>query len=113
MGVRLSHVRSNRRTFVLTLDGEEMKVTYRPAAYTPALEAGMRAATDTPWQAEELAKFVASLVEEWELLDDDGSQLDASVEVCQTLPVTFLAAVVGGIGEDMKPGEAGAPSGGG
>lgn len=113
MGVRLSHLNHNRRSFVFRFEDEEMKITYRPASYTPELEAGMRQATDTPWQAEALAAFVSSLVDEWELLDDDGTQLPATVEVARTLPVVFLAEIVGAIGEDMKPGEAPASSGGG
>lgn len=114
--MKLKDLQRASRTTVMKWEGEELKLVYQPSRYTPALESEIKGTLSdptSPWQAEALVRFLAGLVEEWDLLDDDGSVLDLTEGNLSMLPVEVLAEMMATIGEDMRPGEAGRPSVGG
>lgn len=95
--------------------GETCEVGYRVGAITPDSLAAMTRLASEAGDADglnadkvggalhELAGEVAHMVEWWDVTDDDGNRLDASVEVASSLPLSFLMAVVSAGQEAMRP----------
>lgn len=114
--MRLKDLRSDRKSAIMRWQGEELKLVYDPNGYTPLLESQIKAQVgdgSSPWQADALVSFLAGLLHEWDLLDDDGEPLPITEGVLATIPVPVLGEMMLAIGEDMRPGEAQRPSGAG
>lgn len=109
MGIGVSNLQKDVRTFPLVYNGEEAKVTYRPSVVTPARLDALR---EVP--AEEgdraLVMLLSELLVEWEVMDDDGSPFPTSAPALSTLPIQFLAEVVNQIRDDTNPAAAGKAS---
>lgn len=96
-------------------DGDSLTVTYRPGAFTPAFEDGMRAAVEAK-DPSALAKMVVALIIEWDLFEDDKQtrKVPLTIERIQTIPMLVLTPMLEMVGEDMRPNSPSAvPSGAG
>ena len=103
MAIRLSDIENDERTCTVVYKEEEMAVTYRPSAYTPAVEMEFRAALAANHSGDAFARLLDGLVVSWELLDEDGAEIEPSYEfMCSNLSNAFLVVVTNAITEDMN-----------
>lgn len=85
-------------------DGTVMKLHFWPSKYTPQSEAIFKAAegVDGDLKAGSTAEFVATLVKDWELTEEDGETIvPLTLERVRDLPFEFLTMVAVAIGKAM------------
>lgn len=98
---KASSLINERCSLSFAYHGEQVALVYRP--YSQALQDTALAGTGGEWTQDSLAPFLAQILLEWDLLEDDGSPYALTVEKLRVLPLLFLAAVASAIGEDMRP----------
>ena len=110
MPLTLAHLKKNTRTLTLTYAGEEVNVTYRPGAMTPALSLEMAdPATNLP-----VVTVLEQTLVSWDVLDDDLTPLPVTHDTLIELPSDFLSVVFSALMEDFSVGKpSGATSGAG
>jgi hypothetical protein len=114
MPISLSELQKDRKTVTVSVGEETAEVVYRPSAYTPEVEDEFRLALDGGRPSDALARWLASMVTAWELVDENGEQVPPTYEEMRTLPSEFLSLVVTAISEAGRPDkEARKNSGGG
>jgi len=102
MPIKLSDLQKQTRPLTLDFSGEQINVIYRPGAITPALTARFVDMSN--------AEAVPIIVAEWDILGDDGQPLPVTAEICETLPLEFLRAVVREVIADSASPKANKPS---
>ena len=102
MPIRLIDLKKDRRTCIVTWEGETAEIVYRPSAYTPETEDEMRQAFESGRPANGLAMILASTLVEWDILDEDGNKLPPTLELMRKLSNGFLVAVSNAIVEDQN-----------
>lgn len=80
---------------------DTLRVTYRPYAYTVALDEVYREALSAERGGAALAELLAALLVSWDLVNDKGKELATTPDVIKTLPLKLLAPVIEAIGEDL------------
>jgi len=110
MPLTLAHLKRNTRTLVLEYAGEQVNVTYKPGAMTPALSLEMAdPATNLP-----VVTVLEQTLVSWDVVDDDMLPLPVTHDTLIMLPSDFLGAVFGALMEDVSVGKpSGATSGAG
>lgn len=101
MSIRICDLEKDERTCQVTFEGESAEVRYRPSAYTPAVEDALQSAIETNRPSGGVAKLLAGILIEWEVLDDEGKCLPTDAETLALLPSRFLFAVINVITADM------------
>lgn len=101
--MRLSAVLADLTTLPIDVDGETLNVTYAPSSLTPELEDQYMAEFETQRTGGALAKYLANVVTQWDLVDDEGEPVAPTEEILRTLPVKFLGKVFEAIAEDINP----------
>lgn len=126
MPISITDLQRGSRTFTVTYEGDEVKVTYNPGHYTPELEelfveerhlgrsairllvGGTRQVPDGQTK-EGKPKFreyhIPGVLLSWDVLDTEGKPIAPTEEFLARLPSRFLWAVVNGLREDMLPKE--------
>lgn len=106
MPITLSQLKEQRKTVEVEFRGEKFEVTYKPNAMTPVFSDKLsQALRDTSEELTQADTWMVALamVDSWEIYDDDGNQLDVSIEVVNQLPNALLRAVREAVTEDMAP----------
>ncbi len=98
MPIRVADMARNERTMEVEFLDETARVTYRPLAYTPELEAALDEAGARA--SGRIIKFLEAVLISWEVLDEDGQELPPTKEVMEKLPLDFLSAVSNAITKD-------------
>lgn len=115
MALKLSHLAQARKTCAVPVsfeDGEgnpvtgELNVAYNPRSITPEMEDKIQRALEEKRQLTWLAETLAALVIEWDLLDDEGRPMPASVEVMKGMPAAVLNDIFQAVMGDMRPPQA-------
>lgn len=80
-------------------DGAEINVVYRPAAINSdwLKRMGESAGLDT------YVPLLTEVLVRWDITDDDGNELEPSVEIMRQLPIDFLNKVAQALLERMSP----------
>jgi len=96
--VRLSDLGREART-TIDYDGAAIEVVYRPAAINSdwLKRMGERAGLDT------YVPLLTEVLVRWDITDDDGNELEPSVEIMRQLPIDFLNKVAQALLERMSP----------
>jgi hypothetical protein len=111
MPIKLHELAAKTRALTITYDGGELAFCYYPAHFTPLVAARFNAIpqADAPFQ--EMVEALASILASWEILDEKGKPLPASVEWIEQMPLDLLNLIGEAIGHDMRPkGTNGTPS---
>jgi hypothetical protein len=98
-------------SFDWIVQNETLHVTFRPNAYTPALEGELEKISETDFQAKGLVRVLVGtddlpglLVDLEGIVTADGSKYEPTAENLATLPVPFLRDLVEQIQEHTRPG---------
>lgn len=97
MSLSLTDLVNDRRTVTVTYLGHDVKVTYKPSAYTGEVAAQL--GVMPTWE------FIVTIVEEWDVLDGD-TPVPVDEANVNGLPIRFLRVVTAGILDDVNLGEA-------
>jgi hypothetical protein len=90
-----------------TTGEEELKFSYRPNAYTPAIEEATRKATsEATLMGAVLIENLVHVLEFVDLEGADGKLINPKdVEELRNIPISVLSLILNKIGEDMDPGK--------
>lgn len=128
MAITLRDLLNERRTCEVVLrddsgygDGDQpelvtaLEVTYRPSGYTPIVEDEFKGAIESDRSGNAFANLLDGLLIGWDLVDDDGDEIEPTLEFLRTLPNGMLVKISNAIIEDMGSGKntrknSGAPS---
>lgn len=102
MPIKISHLKNDEREVTVTYGGEEAVVVYRPSGYTPVTENAMQDAMGDRRPGAGLARLLSGILVSWDVLDEDGDQMDTTYETISKLPVPFISAVVSQVSDDMN-----------
>lgn len=110
MGIDRSKIAGVVRNITVDYYGEQVKIEYRPDAWTPqnqeelmARRNGDGSATREAAQAtKELVTGLAKALVRWDVLED-GEELKPTEDVLATFPNAFLAHLSDAINRDMYP----------
>ena len=110
MPLTLAHLKRNTRTLVLEYAGEQVNVTYKPGAMSPALSLEMAdPATNLP-----VVTVLEQTLVSWDVIGDDAQPLAVDHDTLLTLPSDFLGTVFSALMDDVSVGKpSGATSGAG
>lgn len=101
--MRLSQLMSNEKALEVEINGDILKITYDPSAFTAEAEDRYAAQRETQRNIGAMAEALDVLLLKWDLTDDDGEPLPINVETLRTLPGEFLGRVMEAINEDASP----------
>jgi hypothetical protein len=101
MPITLTALRNDRRETAVEYEGESAQIVYRPSAYTPETEDGLRGAVESGRPARGLATVLSQVLLEWEVVDDDGNLLPVTLELMMQMPNAFLVAISNAVSKDM------------
>ncbi|GEM_PF-2187252 len=83
-------------------EGEVVRITYRPSAYTPTHEVKVAELERNRQPISALAESLCGILVSWDVLDDKGKQLEVNRETIYNMPFWFLASISEAISEDLK-----------
>lgn len=110
MAVNLTDKINQTKVFTLDWDGDDVDVSYRPNAVTPALLEEV----DEAAKADDLSMLGVLLdpvLDWWDVLDADGQRIGTDPDTIRTLPMRFIGLVQRGIERDQNPPEDGTSAG--
>lgn len=110
MGIQVTNLRKDERTFTFTLGDDAAEITYRPSGVTPKSLARVREAGEDEGE-KAVVNLLLDVLVRWDIMDGDD-MWPITEDRLGDLPLTFLADVLDGIQTDMV-GEAGKTSAGG
>ena len=102
MTVTLQDLKEDARSVEVDVKGEKLTITYRPSSYTPVTEREFRDALQSSLPANAMTGLLAGIMEEWDLLDENGHALPIDRESMDCLPTWFIGVVANTIMEDMN-----------
>jgi hypothetical protein len=105
--MRLSKLKEITRPLSFDFLGETINVTYRPAAYTPALEEEsqrmLQETTDGASLSRMLATLLEPIMESWDVLDDQDQPIPCTLEGLREVPFQLQSAVIQAVAADTNP----------
>lgn len=98
--MRLTDLVAKTRKITVEFCGETAEVEYFINVVTPSFLRGLRGLDD----ATSVEQQIAQVVKRWEVTDEDGKEIPATVESIEAagIPLQFLSFVLAQIGEDMR-----------
>ena len=106
MGIKLSSLKSERKTLAVSIGEEKLNVVYNPKAYTPEVEDAVADGfAQTGRQSRGIQSFITGLVLEWDLIDDDGTPIAPTADNLKHIPIEIQGEVLSAIVDDMSPGK--------
>jgi len=102
MPIQIADLMRDERTCTVSYQGESAQVTYRPGAYTPAVEDAFQTALETNRPSRGVAEMLAGVLVSWEVVDEAGQELAVEVEFLIKVSSSFLFAVIGAITADLN-----------
>lgn len=110
MGMKLTDLRNKTASVAVEFEGDTLTVNYRPNALTPQAKLmvfrgqdGGKTQAERERSANDFAAGLASIIESWDLLGDDGKPLPVTTELLLALPDALLAAIWVGMIEGNRP----------
>jgi hypothetical protein len=106
--MKLSNVTSERKKLTCHFTeryGDDLHLVYIPGMLTPEVEDELQESLEAPGSGRFVCEFLAKLVEDWDLVDDDGTPIALDADGLRVVPIPFLGDVLAEIRKDMNPGE--------
>jgi len=100
MSLSLRDLMQDERYITLEIGEGTVEIHYRPSAFTPVVEDEMQRLIETNRPGNGLARMLAGIVIDWDVLDENGQPLEPTVENLRRLPVAFLTRVTNAINRD-------------
>ncbi|GIV51036.1 MAG: hypothetical protein KatS3mg038_1557 [Candidatus Kapaibacterium sp.] len=85
--MKLSDLYKEERELSVAIGDDALHVTYRPAAYTPLLEAMLQDSVAGGRPSQALAEALCALLVDWDLFNDDDEKLAINKSTLMSLPV--------------------------
>ncbi len=107
--MRLSEIRAETKSVVVPFAAGDLKVTYRPNAFTADVADSMQAAIADPKQATAaFFRMVTGLLVSWDLEGDDGEVIPVSdtARLRAEVPMPVFGRIFAEFQKDANPGEA-------
>lgn len=107
--MKVSELNSRTRQLPITVAGQDgepdevVHVTYRPGALTLGVSDKIREVAESGFEADVAKVMLLPLIVEWDLEEEDGSQLPFNEETLKSVPIEFLGMVLSAIAEDARP----------
>ena len=102
MPINLGALMSGEHSFTFEWEGETAEITYRTAAYTPALEMEVQRLSDANLPANSTAAALASILIDWDVVDEAGERLGVDVETLSRFPSGFLSGLLAAISAEQR-----------
>jgi hypothetical protein len=99
--MRLSDLYQEERKLAIPVSDDELHITYRPAAFTPLLEAMLQDSVAAGRPSQALAEALCALLVDWDLFNDEDEKLAINKSTLMTLPVSVLASLLSEISQDI------------
>ncbi len=95
-------------------DGDVLRVTYRPAAYTPEFEQKVNDAI-AAGDRDALGGMVMALIADWDLYEDEAQKRKVPITVARvrSLPMIVISPTLEAVGADLNPNRKTAVASGG
>ncbi|MGH2520157.1 MAG: hypothetical protein ACRDF8_10165 [Chloroflexota bacterium] len=109
MPLKISDLAKSRRELALDYEVEPshietLNLTYTTSWLTAAKEAEMREmATAGGRNAESLARVLSDMLVDWDVIGEKGKPYPTNFEHLAVLSIEFLAFVLAGINQDLRP----------
>lgn len=87
MSITLASLQENIAELTLKVGDNELTIRYRPGKFTHALRSDLLSGEST------YLDTLASLLVDWDVLDDKGKPLPVTADVLATLPLAFVEGV--------------------
>lgn len=101
MPLKIGSLRGERRPLTVPFADDEVKLWYWPAVYTADFEDEVLTLLQSERNAGALATSLLELIDEWDVLEDDGvTPYELSEEHLRTVPATFTMALFTAINKD-------------
>jgi hypothetical protein len=107
--VRLSDLRSETKAVTVHFDAGDLKVTYRPNAFTADASDKVQAAMQDPTQqTDAMFQMIGGMLVDWDLEDNDGNVIDLHdvAQLRAEVPMNVFGRIFMDLSEDQNPGEA-------
>jgi hypothetical protein len=111
--MKLADLKSATKTTVISFDVGDLKVTYKPNAFTANLADQINAAMQDPAkQTDGMFRMVSEVLVDWDLEDDGGKiiPVDDIKRLRDEVPMQVFGLIFQGIQQDQDPGKADARS---
>lgn len=101
--MKISQILNDSKTLVINIDGDNLNISYKPSSLTPQIEENFLANVENKRSGFALAEFLSSVIVDWDLITEDGSEYTPTLDNLKSLPINFLNEVIGAIFEDLSP----------
>jgi hypothetical protein len=105
VSIRLGDYYRDERIVEMQVGEEKAMLAYRPSAYTPRVESELQSALERNRPSAGMAELLAGVLISWEVLDEEGNEIEPTMDNLMDLPSVLLGAAITAIGEDIT-GEA-------
>lgn len=104
MPISFSDLIQDRRVLEFSFLDDKVVLTYRPSGITPEVEDRLQGLIETRRSSNSMAEFLAGVLVEWDVENDDGTPYPTTLESLRKLPGNFLVRMVNEITDDMMSG---------
>jgi hypothetical protein len=101
MGLKMGDFAKDERVVEIQLGEETAMLAYRPSAYTPRVESELQSALEQNRPSAGMARLLAGVLLSWEVLDEDGNEIEPTMDNLMDIPSVLLGAAITAISADM------------
>jgi len=101
MSISIRDYNRDEKICEMAVGDERAEVLYRPSAYTPRVESELQSALERNRPSAGMAELLAGVLISWEVLDEEGNEIEPTIENLMELPSVLLGAAVSAISEDI------------
>lgn len=102
MGIRISNIAKDERTFDYEFGGESATITYRPGVVTTERMDALREVPEDQGD-HVICQFLSEILVRWDVEEDDGSMWGTDYASLTRLPLQFIGDVLYAIRSDVAP----------
>jgi hypothetical protein len=102
MGLKMGDFAKDERVVEMQVGDETASVTYRASAYTPRVESELQGALEQNRPSLGMARLLAGVLLSWEVLDEDGNEIEPTMDNLMDIPSVLLGAAITAISRDME-----------
>lgn len=102
MGIRVSNIAKDERTFDYEFGGESATITYRPGVVTTERMDALREVPEDQGD-HVICQFLSEILVKWDVEKDDGSMWPTDYDGLRGLPLQFVGDVLMAIRGDVAP----------
>lgn len=100
--MKLANVLKNERTLVIKIGEENLNLSYYPSKVTPEAEDEFKSMLDNGRSGNALTSFLSSVIKSWDLVDEEGNNIDVTFDRMKKLPLDFIGECTSAIFEDLN-----------